>query len=276
MTWEPGELRSFDIGTFGEPGGSKVTTWKTYRILAPYERIIAQLALESDVSTIHNSHETCRRGEYANRVLDLFGEEIESFTGNPSEFFSQVLTPILVRQLRGLHDDSSTTVRAVVAEGKDPATLEQATKFYLTLDPTDPDYIPLYRRQLLTLPIARWHLATVLGLIPKGHRRHYHRFYNDHVIIMQSLDVADPYPIVDEATNIPYLTRTEVAAIVAERLEDFFEHELRFVVRIPSSRVATLSDLCAILAKRFKGHDRASPSWWEARPSCNRDSPRYR
>lgn len=230
MSWEQGELRAFDIGTSGDKGGSKVTQWKTYKILAPYERMIAQLALESEVAKVHKSHETSRRGEYANRVLDLFGEEVESFAGDPSTFFSKVLTPILMRQLRGLHDDSSATVRAVVAQGKDKATIKQASEFYLTADPTDPDYIPFYRRQLLNLPIARWHLATVFGVVRKTHTRHYHRFYNDHVVIMRSLD----YSVVDEA-GIPLLGSTEVAAIVAERLEDFFDKELNLVVCVTSS-----------------------------------------
>lgn len=222
MSWECGELRQFDLGTRGET----VIEWKTYRILAPYDRIIAQLVLESEHGKDHASHEPRRRREYANRVLDLFAEEIKSFPGHPSMFYSTVLSPILIRQFKGVHDDLSHIVRAVIANEEDPVTVEQVVMFYLQVDPTDPFYIAMYRRQLLNLPIARWHLAVVLGLAPMHHKRHYHRFYNDHVVIMPSLI----YDELDEETGIPLLNATEMAALAAERLEDFFKPELQLVV----------------------------------------------
>ena len=222
MHWERGELRSFDVGT----PGATAAQWRTYKILAPYERIIAQLALEAEHGEKHLSHEPRRRREYANRVLDLFGDEIKSFSGDPSAFFSAVLSPILIRQFMGVHDDLSETVRAVVAKGEESATADDVVEFYLKADPTDPSYIPFYRRQLLNMPIARWHLAVVLGLIRMAHTRHYHRFYNDHVLIMESLT----YDELDPETNIPLLNKTDMAAIAAERLEGFFRQELGLVV----------------------------------------------
>jgi hypothetical protein len=231
LSWQAGELRLFRLGTIhpAVPGFLKRTTWKQYRILAPYDRIIAQLAAESDHGHNHASHEARRREEYANRVLDLFAKEVESLPGEAVTFYPKTLTPILVRQLRGVHDDISRTIRAVVARGSEEVTIQQATEFYLTMDPANPTYIRLYRRQLLNLPIVRWHLATILGIIHPNHKEHYDRFYTDHALIMHSLDVEDPYPNLDE-DGYPLLNRVEVGALVAEGLEEYFELELAFVV----------------------------------------------
>lgn len=232
MSWQAGELRTFELGTIhpGAPGFLKRTTWKTYRILAPYDRIIAQLTAESNHGRHHNSHEARRREEYANRVLDLFGEEIESVAGeDPATFYSKTLTPILARQLRGVHDDISRTIRAVVAHGAEFASIEQAATFYFTMDPADPMYIRLYRRQLLNLPIVRWHLAVVLGMIHLNNKAHYDRFYTDHCLIMHSLNVQGGYNRLDQ-DGYPLLNRVEVGALVAEGLDDYFGTELASMV----------------------------------------------
>ena len=239
MSWQTGELRYIRIGTIhpAAPGFVKRTTWKSYRVLAPYDRVVAQLATEANHACHHNSHEARRRGEYANRMLDLFGEEIESLAdSDPVTFYSKVLTPILVRQLRGVHDDISRTICAVVAQGSKSASIQEAAQFYLTMDPSNPIYIRLYRRQSLNLPIVRWHLATVLGVINKNHKGHYDRFYTDHALIMDSLNVSGAYQDKDEE-GYPLLNRVEAGALVAEGLDEYFEMELGFVVRtaLPSS-----------------------------------------
>ena len=208
--------------------GSRIQ-FKTYRILAPYDRIISQLAAEIEHGEDHDTHESRRRQEYAKRVLDMFATEVERYKGPEDEFYSKILTPILVRQLKGLHDALSHVVRAMVSQGKPPATTAQAVEFYFNIDPTHPRLIPHYRRQLINLPIARWHLATVYGVCTLGNGDSYDRFHDDHDGIMRSLKengCGERGP-----SKIPLLNWEEVTAIVAEGLAPFFKPELDLVVR---------------------------------------------
>ena len=202
-------------------------------ILAPYDHIVAQLVAEIRLSKNADSHETRRRSAYARQVLDLFADEITKFKGDPSQFYSTVLTPLLMRWLKGLHDASSKLVLAVIGRGAEKATMEQAAAFYLTLNSTDPKHIRLYRRQLLNLPIARWYLATILKLVPTAYtgNAHYHRFHKDQNAIMKLiLDRSIAYRNLDEH-GLPLLNKTEAAALVATGLDDFFALELRRAVR---------------------------------------------
>ena len=162
LRWVKGELREVKIGR----DFAGIVAWTTHMILAPYDHIIVQLVAEIRLSKNANSHETRHHSAYAKQVLDLFVDEITKFKGNPSQFYSTVLTPLLMRWLKGLHDASSKLVLAVIGRGAEKATMEQATAFYLTLNPTNPKHIRLYRRQLLNLPIACWYLATILKLVP--------------------------------------------------------------------------------------------------------------
>lgn len=208
--------------------------WTDHRILAPYDHILGQLVAEIHLSVRGaDTHETRRRSVYAKQVIDRFADEITKFKGDPSRFYSTVLTPLLVRWLRGLHDAYSKVALAVIARGADEATMEQATAFYLTMNPTDPKYIRLYRRQLLNLPIARWYLATVLNVVPAGYTaaEHYHRFQKDHNAIMFSnANRSTAYRTLDEY-GIPHLNKTEAAVLIATRLEVFFRPELQRAVR---------------------------------------------
>lgn len=227
MSWNKDELRTYKIGR--QLRGSSRIVFKTYHIRAPYDRIIAQLVAEVDHGEAHDSHESRRRQEYAKRLLDLFAIEAKQYSGNKLDFYPKTLTPVLVRQLNGLHDASSRVVNAVVSLNKPPATSEQAIKFYLGKDPTSPSLIPHYRRRLLNLPIPRWHLAIVLGVAQLGDGPVYDRFYNDHYKIMDSLHKSG-YP--QRGPNaIPLLSQDEVAAILCEGLTVFFNAELNLVVR---------------------------------------------
>ena len=146
MSWTHGEVRTIEVGRLianrGKPG-SKVH-WKKYQVPAPYDRIVAQLEVENECGEAHDTHESRRRQEYAKRVLDKFAAELMASDDDPSEFRSRILTPILVRQLKGVHDASSETVRAMVSHSRPLTTISDATVFYLTEDPTHPSYIPIY------------------------------------------------------------------------------------------------------------------------------------
>jgi len=131
MSWKPGELRPFEVGRLianRGKSGHKVK-WQTYYILAPYDRIIAQLEAENECGEAYNTHESRRRQEYAKRVLDKFAQEIKSDDINPSTFRSAVLTPILIQQLKGIHDASSETVHALVSSRWQLSKMQQHSTF---------------------------------------------------------------------------------------------------------------------------------------------------
>ena len=201
---------------------------KTYFIRAPYDRIISQLIAEVKHGEEHDAHESRRRQEYAKRLLDLFAIEAERYKGHTLKFYPKTLTPLLIRQLRGLHDASSRVVRSMVSNNEPPATPEQTIQFYFGVDPTAPSCIPHYRRNLLNLPISRWHLAIVLQTATLGDGDLYDRFHDDHNIIMQTLKRTG-YPE-RGPHGIPLLIEDEVAAIIGEEITSFFEPELNLVV----------------------------------------------
>ena len=230
MSWDKAELRKYRKGRLVRGHGSRLQ-WKTHFILAPYDRIISQLAAEVKHGEDHDTHESRRRQEYAKRLLDLFAIEVERYKGDAPKFFSKVLTPLLIRQLKGVDDSSSHVVRAMVSNGKPPATVAQAIEFYLNTDPTDPRHIPHYRRRLINLPIAHWHLATVLGHAALGDGDSYIRFHDDHDQIMRSLKEKGYGK--SGPSGIPLLNIDEVAAVVAEGLAPFFKPELDLVVHYP-------------------------------------------
>ena len=95
MSWENRQLRPYRMGRLVRGHGSRIQ-FKTYRILAPYDRIISQLAAEIEHGEDHDTHESRRRQEYAKRVLDMFATEVERYKGPEDEFYSKILTPILV------------------------------------------------------------------------------------------------------------------------------------------------------------------------------------
>lgn len=226
LQWEPGELRPFRLGARWEN-----VKWTDHAILAPYDHIIAQLVAEATIGVTHDTHESRRRLDYAIDMLDAFADEIVSFKGDISRFYSKVLTPLLVRWLRGIHDASSATVLALVAKGHKRATIEHAIAFYLRMDPTDPKYIPIYRRQLLNVPIPRWHAAVTMNVVSLSGRSagiHYDRFHTDHDVIMKSL-LTSPYTQLDN-NRLPLLNKTEVAVLIATRLDGMFAQELTMAV----------------------------------------------
>jgi hypothetical protein len=116
----------------------------------------------------------------------------------------------------------------------DKPTIEAATRFYLSNDPTNPENIPNYHRNLLSVQEACWHLVCVLGKVPvlaedEVHVEYYNRFLEDHDSIMAVVN-KHGYEGYDK-DGIPYLTQVKRSAIEREELELFFRAELAAQVR---------------------------------------------
>ena len=226
-----------------------VAEWRTTKIPVAYNRIVGQLNLEATHSGYNFGHEACRRGSYAIRTLDAFGDELEAYKGrSPENFRSRVLTPILQRHLQGVSDCYAPSVRHAIAPSTNQPTLEQVTKFYLSWDPLDPAWIPSYRRSAVYMTEVRWHLAVVMGVECEEISGTYHRFLADQDHIMAALETnphddmqgaGDEVATVEEA--IPEFTEAEVEILVNEGIDDFFAEEMdRVVCSSHLSRVSPL------------------------------------
>jgi len=116
--------------------------------------------------------------------------------------------------------------------------IRRATKFYLSDDSTDPGFIPTYRRNMVFIPEARWHLSIVIGVNSLGNSTWHGTILENNTFIMNPEDEAE-----DEADEgaVPKFNSTEVTTIIAEKIEDFFGPELERVVwtRFLSSPVVT-------------------------------------
>jgi hypothetical protein len=246
MKWDEGECREVKVTKPPRKRGflREITT---YSIPAPYHRIVSQLACEEAHAEHHNSHESYRRQAYALRVLDEFAKELLEGDPPTASFRSRVLTPILQRQLMGVHDAYTPSVRRAIADGDGEPTITDATTCYLSLDPVDPTYIPYYRHHLLYLPEARWHLGVIMDPSRIGNAVYYNMVRANHDSIMQepSIDAEDtgeppstdkddtdepPSTDAEEADEPPPLTREEVRVVLQEDLAEFFQPELDRVV----------------------------------------------
>lgn len=255
MTWKPGELRIVQLGEEHITGRTKTIQYTDVEVPAPYDRLVSQLIAEIRYSAGQNAvkndiHESRRRQFYAKRILDAFSKELKGFKDSgipPTSFRSKILTPILQRQLSGLPDAYTPTVRAAVSTivGEEP-TIEDVTRFYLDDDPVDPAFIASYRRGLLHVPEPRWHLALVAGVASMTPTQdsidHYAKVRRNHDEIMEAITAMQEFKEYDEV-GLPLLTHTEVKAILDEGLETFFEHELNYVVRYTLPPSSTLTSL---------------------------------
>ena len=244
MAWTEGELRPVQVGKTRKINNKRAykQQYTEYLIPAPYDRIVSQLILEAMHGEAHDTHESHRRLSYAREVLDAFGQELEQLKGRSKEgmvtFRSAILTPLLQRQRRGVDDAYTPSVCAAirrhasntlqVEHAKGSLTIRAATNFYLKDDPTNPSHIPSYRRNLLYLPVARWHLGRVLGQPgdqgPEAALAYYKSILEHHDTIMESLHT-EAYAGYN-ADGVPFLTRAEVTAILLEGIEAFFKAEL--------------------------------------------------
>lgn len=228
MFWTVGTLRPFRIGIKSSRG----FRYTLHYIPAPYDRILAQLIAEDQHGDIDESHEALRRQSYAQQVLDKFVQEFESYTGQPIDFRSKVLTPILQRHLIGVTDVYLPALNSAIGEDSNRPTIGEATSFYLSVDPTDPTLIPSYRLNIVFIPEVRWHLATVMEVIRVGERHPYDSILGrDQDALMLAIN-AQPDGS-DKDVRPPVLDAPMVTVIKEEGLEEFFTEELEQAVRVP-------------------------------------------
>jgi hypothetical protein len=122
MAWSKGDLRDIEFGERRGRGNSssQQPVLSKYEIPAPYDRIVSQLIAEDIHGVGYDSHESRRRQTYAREVLDEFGAELQAMKHiqfERGQFRSTVLTPILQRQLGGVHDAYTPFVRAAISSG---------------------------------------------------------------------------------------------------------------------------------------------------------------
>ena len=262
MSWKRFETRTVMVGIVGSKwrNGERVMEPNSPLpscIPAPYDRIVAQLIAEDEHAEHDDSHEAVRRQSYARRVLNSFWMEIREYryeTGPLWKFRPKSLTPLLQRQLAGVEENYSPSVRESVSQGNGTPTIEQATHFYLRDDPTIPRWIPNFRRNLIYIPEARWHLGVVLGVHAIGDPQAFEQVRRNSDLITKNiqkqaengarnLDTNDEqdneYSDEEEidSVDIPRFNDLEVSVIVNERLEKFFAPELELVVRVSCCRI---------------------------------------
>ena len=263
MSWTQDELREIEVGRT-QPHRKKgknpaEPVYTTQMIPAPYDRIISQLLIEEAHGALHSGHEAVRRQTYAQRVLDAFWIEIKEYKGEPTAFRSKVLTPILQRQLAAIQENYGPAVRAAVRNGNGNPTITDATRLYLGVDPTDPGWIPNYRRNLLHIPEARWHLGVIIGSHKVGQAGPYNAVHNNQDLVdkraksqlqekekkkkteddgndgtdseTQGDSEDDGDSETEDGGKIPPLDALDIQVILYEKLQDFFKPELDQVVR---------------------------------------------
>jgi hypothetical protein len=222
LQWAEGELRQIK---WSIDKNSK-TAELSRNIPAAYHRLVCQLNAEITHAEKHSGHEALRRCSYAMEVLDTFGEELASLRNPGVGFRSKVLTPILQRQLRGIPDHYSPSISCVIASDCETVTIRDATEFYLSVDPTDPQWISVYRRNLISVPEMRWHLGVVMGKIRLGDGHRYDDIRASHDVLMSKLQEEESDDE-DPDTASPRMNAVEVQLIVDDGLEDYFAEELK-------------------------------------------------
>ena len=233
LVWHTGELRMLKVGTMLKQRGknTKEMNWKELDVPIIYVQLIAQLVAEDRHGDHNEGHEALRRQSYARQVLDEvakeFKREFKEWKNNPAGIRFQTLNPILQRYLQGIPDAYTPSVRRAISGGDEP-TIRDVTKFYLSRDPTDPDAVSLYRRNLLYIPESRWFLAVLSGKVKVADIDHFDKVRVNHDNIMEALAEDDGTTTAEgEESNI---SEVEVRAIFDEGLEDFFEDQLKRVV----------------------------------------------
>ena len=208
--------------------------WATRNIPIPYARLVDQFAMEDDHADSDLGYEAVRRQSYARQMLDAFGKELQDFRGPDKDFRSSVLTPVLQRQLQGVPDCYAPGIFSAIApDSVEEITISDTTSFYLSADPLDPTYIPSYRRNMVYIREVRWHLAILMNKGRVGDRVFYQLMLENHDMIMNALKASVEAEEAPSDDSFPLLSDVEVQALVFERIDGFFQEELKRVVCAP-------------------------------------------
>ena len=223
MMWKKGQLHDISYGKRKKQSGNR-KKWNMVTKCVPvqYARLLHQFLLEIELAKHSKAHEILRRQTYAEKVLNEFGLELNRFCGVESDFRSKVLTPILQCQLNGIPDPQGPAICRAFDPKHGKPTIGAVTKFYLGIDPLDPKYIHSYRHNLVYIREARWHLAIVLGKADGKSEEDFIITLKHHDCIQQKMKTS-PRPV---GGAFPKWNDVEVAAVVEEELDDWFEAEL--------------------------------------------------
>ena len=236
LNWRRDETRELKF-TYERKGtaGADEEHMVTLNVMVPaaYHMLACQLLAEISFAVPNDLHEARRRQLYARKVLDLFGQELDGLTGYSETamkgFRSKVLTPLLAQQLSGTDDAYHPSVEMSIRGDHPELTIEVVTEFYLKEDPTDPKWLPVYRRNLLYVPMSRWYVGRLMKGPPTP--EYYKLILKNHDIIMKSLARTGLQGEDDSEDGIPLLTDAEVTAITQERLHIFYRNDLERLVR---------------------------------------------
>lgn len=226
---DEGELFTIAYKMHRKKAGKKSTlaVYKARKVHVQYARIVHQFSQEEYHGSVDHGHESLRRRSYVQEMLNEFGKELERYNGLDKDFRSKVLTPVLVRHMRGIPDVYAPTIRRAIKHGPGDPTLNEITKFYLGFDPLSPQAIYSYRRNLLLIREARWHLAVVMGKIAPSSRSKYNFTLASQDKIVEYFQTNQRPP----GNPIPPLTEMEISVLLMEGIEGFFGPELAKVVR---------------------------------------------
>jgi hypothetical protein len=153
----------------------------------------------------------------------------------------------LARQFLGVDENYGPSVAVAVVQGSRDPTIAEVTDFYLAMDLMNPRWIPNFRRNLIHIPEAHWHLGIVLGVHRIGEHRVYnsvHRNQDKLTKHFQALVKANGPPTPNpfnkanpdkesqlvDVDDFPPYSQAEVNVITDERIEGFFTVELSRVV----------------------------------------------
>ena len=145
-----------------------------------------------------------------------------------------MFTPVLQRQLQGVPDCYAPAIFNAIVEGDgEEITILEATKFYLGVDPLNPMWIPSYRRNMLYIREARWHLAVLMEEAVIGNKATFRLFLEDHDFIMTALGKEVQEQGATSENGYRHLSQVEIEALVYEGIDKYFKEELSPLVSVP-------------------------------------------
>lgn len=236
LQWGPDELFEVTYKTKRKLPGRKAWSMVERKKKVPviYARLLHQFCYESHHGELNDAHEAVRRMAYAQRMLDAFGRELEGYRGAPKDFRSKSFTPVLQRQLRGIPDDFPAPIEDFIARSRPGylADIAQTTEFYLRVDPTLPALIPYYRRNLIYIREAMWHLGVLFGTLKIDSAEDFGAsIASQQTAIRRLKDPDEPDRFLGTTAVNPNFSLPEYHLIFKLALEPFFEAELKRLVR---------------------------------------------
>ena len=227
MQWEQGEVAEVTVCKRFNVRNQNSTHIRTKEVKIPvaYIRVIEMFNKLQEHGITNPSDEAQRRSSCAERMLEELGKKIWSAKVIGKEFRSMVLNPVMQRHRFGVPADYTRTVKRVASGVREP-TIRDVIVFYLGRDPVDPAIINSYRRNILYVSEARWHLCVVLGVIAINDPCTFHDVHANTNIILLDLQKNPPGPTKHDLYGVPAYTAMEVNVILHEGLDEFFRDEL--------------------------------------------------